>query len=85
MNCGYTEGMGLRYLTPLDVAIRAFGTVSEIARVCQISQPAVSHWRMNSQGCIPHSSRLAALHTEAKRRGIDLSLESLIYGMEIEE
>ncbi len=66
-------------MTPVEVAVKALGSVKAVSQVCHITHSAVSLWRRS--GLIP-SSHMAALLEQCKTRGV--TAEELIQGRDDE-
>lgn len=72
------------YLTPLDCAIQAFGSLRAVARALEIQPTIVSQWRKPEErrGCggfIPRKQAMRLLYI-AREQGYDLSGDDLLMG-----
>jgi len=71
-----------KHLPPSKLAILLFGGVRPLARAIDKAQSSVSKWQKSQDGGIPRKVH-AVLLAVAKRKGIELTAEDLIYGRDI--
>ena len=67
------------YLSPSKYAILLFGGVRPLARLIGVKPNTVSCWQTRGDGSIP-SSNFKPILDAAKKRGIDLSADDLVFG-----
>lgn len=70
-------------LTPTEYVIRQFGSIANLARFLESTVQGVGRWRRDREGRIPDTYHIRILD-HAKRKGLDLTPEDLIYGREVE-
>lgn len=70
-----------KHISPVDLAIDAFGGVRKLARAIGRDPAAVSRWRRS--GVVPTSVQKKILEL-AWERGIDISAHEIIFGREID-
>jgi len=72
------------YLTPSKLVILLFGGVRPLARLLNKTQSSVSKWQKSDDGDVPGKCHRQILDL-AKKRGVDLSAEDLVFGRVIEK
>lgn len=77
------------HLNPAEYVVRVFGGVRKSGEAIGRSAAAVSKWNKSkknkgSGGRIPSVAQLAILKV-AKRRGLDITPQDLIFGREVKE
>lgn len=71
--------MSKKHLSPVELTCKRFGSAREVARVLGLDHSTVVRTRHNASG-LWKSEHIAPLVAEAKKRGIALTLEEMIYG-----
>ena len=71
-------------MSPADIVITAFGGVNDTAKALNRDPSTVSRWRLSKEhkgcgGSIPSGVQRVILE-EAKKRGLDITPNDLIYG-----
>lgn len=76
-------------MNPAEYVIKLFGGVRPLARIIGKSPSAISCWRKNrsnnkskAKGNIPSSVHIKILN-EAKKRGLDVNANDLVFGREV--
>lgn len=72
------------YLTPSKLVILLFGGVRPLARLLNKTQSSVSKWQKSDDGDVPGKCHRQILDI-AKKRGIELTAEDLVFGRVIKK
>lgn len=72
------------YLTPSKLVILLFGGVRPLARLLNKTQSSVSKWQNSDAGDVPGKCHRQILEL-AKKRGVELTPEDLVYGRVIKK